>query len=66
MTFKSDPLSVLLDIKEQMTTKVDDELVRSCYKLQSDHQYDKDRNTMKQMQDLVEAVILSDKSDELL
>ncbi len=66
MTFKSDPLSVLLDIKEQMTTKVDDELIRACYQLQSDHQYDKDRNTMKQMQALVETVILSNEGNVIL
>ena len=66
MTLKSDPLSVLLEIKGQMTTKVDDELIRACYQLQSDHQYDKDRNTMKQMQALVETVILSDEGNVIL
>lgn len=66
MTFKSDPLSVLLDIKKEMNTQVDDELIKACYKLQSDHQYDKDRNTIKKMQALVEAAILSNEGDVLL
>ena len=66
MTIKSDPLSVLLDVKTQMNTDVDDELLTACYQLQSDHQYDKDRNTMKKMQVLVETVIEMKHGDVLL
>ena len=66
MTNKSDPLSVLLEIRSKMATKVDEELISACYKLQSERQYDKDRNTMQQMQGLVETVILSNEGDVLL
>ncbi len=66
MTIKSDPLAVLLEVKAGMDTKLDDELVRACYQLQSDHQYDKERDTMKKMQALIEEVILHNESDVLL
>lgn len=66
MTIKSDPLLVLLDIKAKMKTEVNDELIKACYQLQSDHQYDKDRDTMKKMQALVETEILSSEDNVLL
>lgn len=66
MTVKSDPLSVLLEIKATMDTNIDDELVKSCYQLQSEHQYDKDRETMKKMQALIEEAIVSNEDGNLL
>jgi hypothetical protein len=66
MTIKSDPLTVLLEVKAGMDTTLSDELVRTCYQLQSEHQYDKDRTTMKKMQAMVEEVIVSDEGDQLL
>jgi hypothetical protein len=60
MTIKSDPLTVLLAVKSEMETEVSDDLLRACYLLQSEHQYDKDRDTMKNMQAMVEEVIGSD------
>jgi len=65
-TIKSDPLTVLLEVKAGMDTTLSDELVRACYQLQSDHQYDKDRTTMKKMQAMVEDVIAHDGDDLLL
>lgn len=65
MTVKSDPLSVLLEIKAAMETNIDDELLKSCYQLQSEHQYDKDRETMKKMQALIEEAIVSDDGGNL-
>ena len=66
MTIKSDPLAVLLKMKAGMNTAFSDELVRACYQLQSDHQYDKDRTTMKKMQAMVEKVIERDQDDSSL
>ncbi len=66
MTIKSEPLTVLLEVKAAMDTTLSDELVRACYQLQSDHQYDKDRTTMKKMQALVEEVLVRDGDDLLL
>ena len=66
MTIKSEPLTVLLEVKAAMDTTFSDELVRACYQLQSDHQYDKDRTTMKKMQALVEEVLVRDGDDLLL
>jgi hypothetical protein len=65
MTIKSDPLAVLLEIKSGMDTMLQDDLVRACYQLQSDHQYDKDRNTQKKMQALIEEVIADKEGDAL-
>lgn len=66
MTVKSDPLAVLLEIKSGMETTIADELVRACYQLQSDHQYDKDRSTLKKMQAMVEEVIIENEGDTLI
>ncbi len=66
MKTKSDPLTVLLEVKAGMDTTLSDELVSACYQLQSDHQYDKDRTTMRKMQALVEEVIVSGEEDLLL
>lgn len=62
----SDPLSVLMEVREGMDRKVDEQLLKDCYQLQSEHQYDKDRNTLNQMQALVETVILENEGDVLL
>lgn len=63
MTTKSDPLEVLLEIKSGMDTILEDDLVRACYELQADHQYDKDRNTQIKMQALIEEVITNNEGD---
>lgn len=65
MTIKSDPLTVLLAVKAEMETALSDDLVRACYQLQSEHQYDKDRDTMKKMRAMIEEVIASKKDDML-
>jgi len=66
MKTKSDPLTVLLEVKAGIDSTLSDELVSACYRLQSDHQYDKDRTTMKKMQALVEELISSGEEDLLL
>ena len=57
MSEKSDPLAVLLAVKREMKTELSDELLRSCYELHSEQQYDKNRTTQRQLQDLVEEEI---------
>ena len=66
MAVKSDPLTVLLEIKSEMDTSIEDALLKSCYQLQSEHQYDKGRDTMKKMQALVEEAIVSKEDGNLL
>lgn len=66
MKYKSDPLSVLLKLRGQMETQVDDDLIKACYKLQSDHQYDKDRDTINRMKALVEDAVVSNARDDIL
>ena len=66
MKTMSDPLTVLLEVKAGMDSTLSDELVKACFQLQSNHQYDKDRTTMKKMQALVEEVIVSGEEDQLL
>ncbi len=65
MSVRSDPLSVLLEIKATMDTNIDDELVKSCYQLQSEHQYDNNRETMQKMQALIEEAIVSNEDGNL-
>ncbi len=59
MKNKSDPLTVLIEINSELDSLVDDELIKACYLIQKEHQYDKDRNTVKQIQDLVEAAVVA-------
>ena len=65
MATKSNPLNVLLDIKVKLGVDIEDDLIKKCYQLQSDHQYDKDRDTMKKMQELIEESISETQGDEL-
>ncbi|MGF1742044.1 hypothetical protein L4C34_13360 [Vibrio profundum] len=66
MENKSDPLAVLLSIKDEQGLGVDKELIEQCYQLQSSHQYDKDRDTIKKMKALVEKKIVERESEQLL
>lgn len=63
---KSDPLTVLLKIKEEKGFRVDDELITQCYQLQIEHQYDKDRTTLKKMEALIEDALVKDEEDKLI
>ncbi|CCK76826.1 hypothetical protein OLEAN_C26500 [Oleispira antarctica RB-8] len=58
MNKQSDPLSVLKAVKDKLNLSVEIELIEGCYKLQSDHQYDKDRDTIRKMKALVEEQVL--------
>lgn len=60
----SDPLSVLLSVKEAKELKVDKELIQQCYQLQKEHQYDKDRSTLKKMESLIESALNTIKDEQ--
>jgi hypothetical protein len=66
MMNKSDPLTVLMDVKSKLNLNVDEDLIKECYQMQSDHQFDKNRDTMKQMQALIETEIQKNNGDMLL
>lgn len=66
MENRSDPLAVLLSIKDEMGLAVDKELIEQCYQLQSAHQYDKDRDTIKKMKALVEEKVVEREGESLL
>ena len=50
----NDIVSLLLEIKERNKLNVDDDLIKKCYELQKKYQFDRERDTFRQMQDLVE------------
>ena len=56
MTIKSDPFDVLLAVKSGMETDISDDLLQAR-QLLSSHQYDKDPDTTRQLQTLVEQVV---------
>ncbi len=66
MNNKSDPLTALKAVKDELGLTLPEELIEGCYKLQSNHQYDKDRPTVKKMQALVEEEVLKREGGQLL
>ena len=66
MENRSDPLAVLLSIRDELGLDVDKELIEQCYQLQSIHQYDKDRDTIKKMKVLVEDKVIEREGESLL
>lgn len=54
----SDPLGVLLEVKETLDVNVKDELVRGCYEIQTKYQFEKDRAIpIRKMRELVDSYI---------
>lgn len=66
MNKQSDPLAVLKTVKEELELTVSTDLIEGCYKLQSEHQYDKDRDTLKKMKALVEEKVLEIEGGKLI
>ena len=66
MENRSDPLAVLLSIKDELDLGVEKELIEQCYELQNAHQYDKDRDTIKKMKALVEEKVVERVGESLL
>ncbi|MBN1009089.1 DNA modification system-associated small protein [Amphritea pacifica] len=66
MDSKADPLTVLLAVKAEQNLEIEKELIEQCYQLQSEHQYDKDRDTLRKMRALVEEKVKIRTGESLL
>ena len=58
MIHKSDPLTVLLKLNSELGLGLGESLIKDCYQVQKDHQYDKDRNTLRKVESIVEEYIV--------
>ena len=66
MTIKSDPLEVLLRVNKESGSHVDEELIKECYQIQKEQQYNKDRDSIKKIEALIETSILQSNGDVLI
>jgi hypothetical protein len=66
MTNKSDPLAVLLRLNSKLGKNIDEDLIKGCYQIQKEHQYDKDRNTVTKIQAIVEERVLEHQGTDLI
>lgn len=66
MKHKSDPLTVLLRLNSELGKNIDENLIKECYQIQKNHQYDKDRNTVMKIQAIVEESVIEQKGSNLI
>ncbi len=66
MTHKSDPLTVLLKLNVELGKNIDENLIKECYQVQKDHQYDKDRNTVVKIKAIVEERVVEQHGENLI
>ncbi|MBB1296932.1 hypothetical protein [Pseudoalteromonas sp. SR41-7] len=66
MIQKSDPLTVLLKLNSELGLELDETLIKDCYQIQKDHQYDKDRNTLPKVQAIVEESVVEKQGNKLI
>lgn len=66
MTHKSDPLTVLLELNSKLNLGLDTQLIKDCYQVQKDHQYDKDRNTLDKVKAIVEESVVEKQGSKLI
>lgn len=66
MIHKSDPLTVLLKLNSELGLELDETLIKDCYQIQKDHQYDKDRNTLLKVQAIVEESVVEKQGNKLI
>lgn len=66
MIHKSDPLTVLLKLNSELGLELDETLIKDCYQIQKDHQYDKDRNTLLKVQAIVEESVIEKQGNKLI
>jgi hypothetical protein len=66
MTHKSDPLTVLLQLNTKLNLELDEQLIKDCYQVQKDHQYDRDRNTLSRIEAIVEECVVKKHGDKLI
>ncbi|MDO6559915.1 hypothetical protein [Paraglaciecola chathamensis] len=57
MTHKSDPLTVLIKLNTKLGLELDEKLIKDCYQVQKEHQYDKDRETLRKVEVIVEKYV---------
>ena len=66
MTHESDPLTVLLALNSKLNLALDEQLIKDCYQVQKDHQYDKDRNTLVKVKAIVEESVVEKQGNKLI
>ena len=66
MTHKSDPLEVLLELNLKLNLDLDEQLIKDCYQVQKEHQYDRDRNTLLKVQAIVEESVVEKQGNKLI
>jgi hypothetical protein len=66
MIHKSDPLTVLLKLNSELGLGLDENLIKDCYQVQKDHQYDKDRNTLRKVESIVEECVVEKQGNKLI
>lgn len=66
MTHKSDPLTVLLKLNIELGKNIDESLIKECYQVQKEHQYDKDRNTVFKIKAIVEELVVAQHGGSLI
>lgn len=66
MTHKSDPLAVLLRLNSELGKNIDESLIRECYQVQKDHQYDKGRDTVTKIKAIVEERVVEQQGSHLI
>jgi hypothetical protein len=66
MKHKSDPLTVLLRLNSELGKNIDESLIKECYQIHKEHQYDKDRNTVHKIQAIVEESVVEQKGSNLI
>ena len=66
MRLESDPLAVLLKLNSELSLDLDEELIKECYEIQKEHQYDKDRDTLTKIKAIVEERVHKEQGSTLL
>jgi len=66
MKNKSDPLTVLLRLNSELGKNIDENLIKECYQVHKEHQYDKDRNTVSKVRAIVEERVVEQQGSHLI
>jgi len=66
MVNESDPLAVLLRLNAKLENNIDEDLIKECYQIQKDHQYDRNRNTVSKIQAIVEENVVKQQGSYLI
>tara|TARA_B110000438_G_C15795362_1_gene642608 strand:+ start:784 stop:984 length:201 start_codon:yes stop_codon:yes gene_type:complete len=66
MKHKSDPLEVLLRLNSELEKNLDESLIKECYQVQKEHQYDKGRDTVTKIKAIVEERVVEQQGSNLI